>query len=157
MLQLRQVTSASDIATVRSLLLDYQRGLGVDLSFQDFQTEVRTLPGEYAPPGGSLLLALHDERPVGCVALRAAGGGRCEMKRLYVGAGTRGLGVGRALVQAVLDQARAIGYSQIVLDTLPSMADAQRLYEQFGFCDIPPYRMNPIAGTRYLGRSLAAE
>ena len=157
MLQLRQVISASDVAIVRSLLLDYERSLGVDLSFQDFQTEMRTLPGDYAPPSGRLLLALHDEVPVGCVALRAAGADRCEMKRLYVRAGTRGLGIGRALVQAVLDEARAIGYAQIVLDTLPSMAEAQRLYEQFGFCDIPPYRQNPISGTRYLCRSLGAE
>jgi len=154
-LKIRQATAARDIDTTRALLHDYQRSLGVDLSFQDFETELRDLPGEYAAPRGRLLLAWHGEVPVGCVALRAAGGERCEMKRLFVRAGTRGLGVGRALVEAVLDAASAIGYAQIVLDTLPMMADAQRLYETFGFRDIAPYRPNPIPGTRYLGRSVA--
>ncbi len=154
MLQIIQATSTDDFATVRALLREYQTLLGVDLSFQDFESEVSALPGAYAPPGGRLLLATHNYLPVGCVALREAGDARAEMKRLFVRPGTRGLGVGRALVLHVLNEALAMGYAEVVLDTLPSMAEAQRLYEQFGFYDIAPYRPNPIAGSRYLAKSL---
>jgi putative acetyltransferase len=154
MLHIIQAASAGDIDRVRELLLEYQALLGVDLSFQGFHDEVRDLPGEYAPPGGRLLLARHEGVAVGCVALRAAGGTRSEMKRLFVRPAARGLGVGNALVSRLLDEARGIGYTEIVLDTLPSMGDAQRLYEHFGFRDIAPYRPNPVAGTRYLGKSL---
>ncbi|MEO8189558.1 MAG: GNAT family N-acetyltransferase [Acidobacteriota bacterium] len=142
------------MTTVRTLLLEYQELLGIDLSFQDFEAEVNGLPGPYAPPGGRLLLATHDGIAVGCVALRAAAPSQSEMKRLYVRPAARGLGVGRALVSQVLSEARAIGYSEIVLDTLPTMAEAQRLYEQFGFHDVPAYRPNPVVGTRYLAKSL---
>ena len=153
-LQIVPATTASDIATVRALLGEYQARLGVDLSFQDFDAEVRSLPGDYAPPAGRLLLALHGDAAVGCVALRAAGGPRCEMKRLFVRPDTRGLGVGSALVTRVLQDARSAGYAEMVLDTLPTMTDAQRLYEQFGFHDIAAYRTNPVEGTRYLRKWL---
>jgi len=154
-LQILQAVNAEHLETIRTLLGEYQALLGVDLSFQDFAAEVRDLPGAYAPPAGRLLLALNDGTPVGCVALRAVLGTRCEMKRLFVRPGTRGLGVGTALVARVVDEARAIGYSEMVLDTLPSMGDAQRLYAQFGFLDTDPYRSNPIAGTRYLIKVLS--
>ena len=154
MLHIAQARSSEEIAVVRTLFLEYQSLLGVDLSFQDFEAEVRDLPGSYAPPRGRLLLATHEGEPVGCVALHAAGWPRAEMKRLFVRPEARGLGVGRALVSAVVTEAEAIGYAEIVLDTLPSMAEAQRLYEHFGFRDIPPYRPNPIQGTRYLSKSL---
>jgi GNAT superfamily N-acetyltransferase len=151
---IHQIASAHDVTTARGLLREYQALLGVDLSFQGFEDEVNGLPGDYAAPGGRLLLATHDGAAVGCVAVRAFHGSRCEMKRLFVRSSARGLGVGGALVSRVLDEARAIGYLEIVLDTLPMMADAQRLYEQFGFREISAYRPNPIAGTRYLGKSL---
>lgn len=143
-----------DIATVRLLFLEYQALLGIDLSYQDFDAELQHLPGEYAPPRGALLLAWHEEAPVGCVALRDAGSGRAEMKRLYVRPSVRGLGVGRALFAQLIDEARRMAYRELVLDTLPSMQSAQRLYEQFGFRDIPAYRQSPVAGTRFLGRVL---
>jgi len=154
MLHIAEVVTAEDIATVRALIREYQSLLGVDLGFQGFDAEMRNLPGDYAPPRGRLLLATHGGEPVGCVALRDAGASRSEMKRLFVRPGTRGLGVGNALVSQVIDDARMIGYAEIVLDTLPSMADAQRMYERFGFRDIAPYRENPIQGTRYLAKSL---
>ncbi len=154
MLRIVQALTADDVTTVRTLLLEYQKLLGIDLSFQDFEAEVNGLPGPYAPPGGRLLLATHDGVVVGCVALRAAAPSQSEMKRLYVRPAARGLGVGRALVSQVLSEARAIGYSEIVLDTLPSMVEAQRLYEQLGFHDVPAYRPNPVVGTRYLAKSL---
>ena len=154
MLKIDHVVTGDDLAVVRALFREYQALLGVDLCFQGFETEVLNLPGDYAPPGGRLLLAMHDGIPVGCAALRAANASRSEMKRLFVRPAARGLGVGRALVSQVLDEARAIGYSEIVLDTLPTMTEAQRLYDQFGFRDIPPYRANPIPGTRYLAKQL---
>ncbi len=154
MLRIAEALTADDIAIVRALLLEYQELLGVDLCFQGFEEEVNGLPGPYAPPGGRLLLATHDGVPVGCVALHASGPTQSEMKRLFVRPTARGLGVGRALVSEVLGEARAIGYAEVVLDTLPTMIEAQRLYEQFGFHDVPPYRPNPIQGTRYLAKSL---
>lgn len=161
MLMLTQARSANEIDLIRSLLRQYQQRLGVDLSFQGFDAELDALPGSYAPPSGRLLLALHEhtsheQRPVGCVALQRITSSRAEMKRLYVPPSARGLGVGRKLVAQVLADAQAIGYAEVVLDTLPNMLEAQRLYEQFGFRDIEPYRPNPIVGARYLGKSLTA-
>ncbi len=153
-MQLKQVESQEEIEIARDLLREYQRALGVDLCFQGFEAELAALPGAYAPPGGRLLLAWRDEEPIGCVALQRVDGARGEMKRLYVRPSARGLGLGRSLVTRILDDAKAIGYSEVVLDTLPSMIEAQRLYEQFGFRDIDPYRPNPIIGSRYLGKKL---
>jgi ribosomal protein S18 acetylase RimI-like enzyme len=153
-MQVTQAQSADEIAIVRSLMREYQQRLGVDLSFQGFAAELDALPGSYAPPSGRLLLAWHEQAAVGCVALQRIDASRAEMKRLYVPPGARGLGVGRRLVAQLLSDAQAIGYSEVVLDTLPTMNEAQRLYEQFGFRDIEPYRPNPIAGTRYLGKTL---
>jgi putative acetyltransferase len=154
MLQVTQAQRADEIDIVRSLLREYQQRLGVDLSFQGFAAELDALPGSYAPPSGRLLLAWHEQAPVGCVALQRIDASRAEMKRLYVPPSARGLGVGRKLVAQLLSDAQAIGYSEVVLDTLPTMSEAQRLYRQFGFRDIEPYRPNPIAGTRYLGKML---
>lgn len=154
MLNISQASTSEEIAAVRALMFEYHALLGVDLSFQSFDAEVRDLPGSYAPPRGRLLLATHDGSAVGCVALHEAGWPRAEMKRLFVRPSGRGLGLGRALVSAVLAQAVGIGYTEVVLDTLPSMAEAQRLYEHFGFRDIPAYRPNPVQGARYLSKSL---
>ncbi len=153
-LQIAQVATLDQIAAVRLLLREYQALLGVDLTFQGFEAEVRDLPGEYAPPNGRLVLATCAEVPVGCVALRPAAGTRCEIKRLFVRPGARGLGAGKSLVSFILAEACAIGYSEVVLDTLPGMVEAQQLYEKFGFCDIAAYCSNPIAGTRYLAKSI---
>jgi putative acetyltransferase len=154
MLVITHAQSADEIAIVRSLMREYQQRLGVDLSFQGFAAELHALPGSYAPPSGRLLLAWHEQTPVGCAALQRVTSSRAEMKRLYVPPSARGLGVGRRLVTQLLAEAQAIGYAEVVLDTLPTMNEAQRLYEQFGFRDIEPYRANPIAGTRYLGKTL---
>jgi ribosomal protein S18 acetylase RimI-like enzyme len=156
MLRVTQAQTTDEIERVRALMREYQLRLGVDLSFQGFETELAALPGSYAPPSGRLLLAVHEQTSVGCVALQRITSSRAEMKRLYVPPSARGLGVGRRLVGEILTAAQAIGYSEVVLDTLPNMREAQCLYEQFGFRDIEPYRPNPIAGTRYLGKSLTA-
>jgi putative acetyltransferase len=155
MIRVTQAHSADEIAIVRSLMREYQQRLGIDLCFQGFEAELAALPGSYAPPSGRLLLALHEDTPVGCVALQRVSDSRAEMKRLYVPPSARGLGVGRRLVTETLAAAKAIGYSEVVLDTLPNMVEAQRLYQQFGFREIEPYRPNPVVGARYLGKLLA--
>jgi putative acetyltransferase len=145
-----------DLETIRELMREYQAQLGVDLSFQGFDDELAALPGAYAPPSGRLLLARQGGTALGCIALRDAGDGRAEMKRLYVRPQARGLGLGRALAERIVEEARSAGYAAVVLDTLPSMGEAHRLYEQLGFRPIAPYNANPIAGTRHLGLPLRA-
>jgi putative acetyltransferase len=154
MIEIRESIDTAAVETVRGLFREYQEALGVDLSFQDFETELRTLPGDYAPPRGRLLLALADGVPAGCVAMRPLTSDTCEMKRLYVRPEHRASGLGRQLAERLIAEARSIGYQRMCLDTLPTMSGAQRLYERLGFKEIPPYRYNPIAGTRFLGLDL---
>ncbi|HYE95733.1 MAG TPA: GNAT family N-acetyltransferase [Rubricoccaceae bacterium] len=144
-----------DVATARTLFLEYARSLGFSLCFQGFDAELAGLPGAYAPPAGRLLLARVDRRVAGCIALRPTNeAGVCEMKRLYVRPAFRGYGVGRALAERLLDEARAIGYTRMRLDTTPAMQTAQRLYEALGFRDVEPYYPNPLPGVRYMALAL---
>ena len=140
----------------RELFVEYQQGLGVSLCFQGFEREAAHLPGDYARPRGRLLLARIAGEPAGCVALRPLEGGAGEMKRLYVRPAHRGMGIGRMLAECVIDEARALGYSTLKLDTLPSMKEAQRMYEELGFLDTDPYNDNPVEGVRFLALDLAA-
>lgn len=156
MIEIGEATQPEDVAVVRELLREYERALGVDLCFQGFAEEVAGLPGDYAQPRGLLLLARHGSDVAGCIALRPVDDAVCEMKRLYVRDAFRAAGLGRRLVERVIVAAHAIGYRRMVLDTLPTMVSAQRLYESFGFRDIAPYRHNPIGGTRFLGLELSA-
>src|ERR1700734_969049 len=145
---------AQDIAEIRQLLREYEAWLGTDLCFQDFENELAGLPGSYAPPSGRLLIATAKNaagnRSAGCVALRPFDESVCEMKRLFVRADFRGTGLGRRLARAIGDQARAIGYRKMRLDTLPQQREAHRLYASLGFGEIEPYRPNPIAGSLFL-------
>ena len=145
--------SPEEIEAVRRLFGEYQESLGVDLCFQGFDRELAELPGDYVSPGGCLLVAQRDEI-VACVALRRLDPETCEMKRLYVRPTQRGLGLGRALADAVIDEARRMGYRRMRLDTLPSMTEAAALYERLGFKEIEPYTANPVPGARFLQLAL---
>lgn len=134
----------------RALFREYAASIGVDLCFQDFDKELAGLPGGYVPPGGCLLLALVDDTPAGCVALRRIADGIAEMKRLFVRPEFRGKNLGRVLAGAVIDEARNRGYRRMRLDTLPSMKEAVALYRSLHFREIDPYRPNPIEGALYM-------
>ena len=144
----------SDFAEIREMLAEYAAWVAIDLSFQGFAREVRDLPGEYTPPGGGLYIARLHHVAVGMVAFRTCGDACAEMKRLYVRTTARGSGVGWRLIETVLAAARARGHHTMVLDTLPIMHSAQRMYEQFGFRDIAPYYASPIDGTRFMAKTL---
>ncbi len=158
--QLLPVETAAQLDTVRELFREYAAQLGVDLCFQNFERELATLPGDYAAPGGVLLLALVDGAAAGCVALRPLADvdypNACEMKRLYVRRAFRRFGLGRLLAQQLMDLATQAGYSTLLLDTLDDMEAARGLYTTLGFEEIPPYYYNPIPGAHYLKAELDA-
>lgn len=145
---------STDLELVRNIFQEYARTLSVDLCFQDFETELRQLPGEYAEPRGALVLARVDGEVAGCCALRPADTtdypNAAEMKRLFVRKAFRGFGLGRLLTERILDLAHLAGYSTVLLDTLDDMEAARALYEDLGFTEIPPYYHNPYAGAHYL-------
>ncbi len=149
MVTIVQATSAAEVEEARELFLEYGRSLDFSLCFQGFDEELAALPGCYAPPSGRLLLARGDGEYIGCVGLRDLGDGICEMKRLYLRPVARGTGLGRVLAEKVIAEARAIGYSRMRLDTLPSMGAALGLYDDLGFADIGPYCFNPVEGVMY--------
>ena len=148
---LRVVPSVSEatLSQARNLFREYAMMPGVAPCVEDFEREVVSLPGLYAPPGGILLLAMQDSagnsrEAIGCAALRRFDQEACEMKRLYVRPTYRGSGAGRELVSSLIAEARAIGYKRMLLDTLPSMEEAHKLYRTLGFREIPSYQKNPI-------------
>jgi len=151
---LAQATTPLALAHVRALFLEYAEGLGIDLAFQDFESELASLPGAYVSPRGALLLATYGIEVVGCAAVRPFEGEICEMKRLYVRPRHRGHGIGRMLAAAVVSVAREAGYARMRLDSLPWMEAAIALYRAMGFAEIPSYRYNPVPGTVYMGRAL---
>ena len=142
------------LTAARTIFSEYAASLSVDLGFQGFAQEVNSLPGEYAAPRGALLLITVDGSIAGCCGLRPidtpAYANACEMKRLYVRPAFRGLGLGRLLVEAALENARIAAYDCVLLDTLDDMEAARALYADLGFQDIPPYYQNPVAGAHYL-------
>ena len=147
---------AADLAAVAELFAGYAASLPTDLGYQDFDGELAALPGKYAPPTGELFLARDAAgAPLGCVGLRPLDeDGACEMKRLFLRPAARGLGLGRALTEAVIDQARRIGYRELRLDTLATMTTAQALYGSMGFERIDPYYAPTPDGTAFMGLRL---
>jgi putative acetyltransferase len=155
MVRIVQAESAQQIAEAKRLFQEYAAGLGVDLCFQNFGQELASLPGDYAPPDGRLLLAVDGDYTAGCVALRPLSDGVCEMKRLYVCTAFRGSGLGRRLAHEIMAEGRRIGYQHMRLDTLPFMSEAIALYRSLGFREIGAYRDNPIEGSLYMEADLA--
>ena len=146
MVQLVQVISSSSVELARELFKEYQTSLGIDLCFQDFEKELAELPGDYTPPSGRLVIAYCESELAGCVALRRMDETTCEMKRMYVRPDFRGKKIGRKLAEAIIEDARASGYTRMRLDTLPTMKEAIALYQSLGFRPIEPYRFNPVEG-----------
>lgn len=149
-LQIIDAHAALYLDDVRTLFNAYKEAIDTDLCFQQFEAELANLPGTYIRPAGCLLMAIYNNKPAGCVALRSLEKDIAEMKRLYVDPEYRGLGIGIKLIEEVISRARDIGYRHLRLDTLPSMTKAISLYESLGFIDIEKYTHNPIAGVRYL-------
>ncbi|MCX6595217.1 MAG: GNAT family N-acetyltransferase [Acidobacteria bacterium] len=150
--------SPEAVEAVRGLFQEYEAWLGIDLCFQSFEKELATLPGEYAPPGGALFVAREDETgpPVGCAGLRRLAADTVELKRLFVRPEFHGRGLGKQLLTAAIEQAMALGYQRMWLDTVPQLTTAIELYRRWGFREIPPYNHSPIAGALYFELSLPA-
>jgi carbonic anhydrase len=143
--------SAADIEHARELFKEYEAWLEIDLCFQGFEKELAELPGAYAPPNGRLLLAYDNGLLAGCVALRKIGDGVCEMKRLFVRREFQRKGLGRQLVNAIVSEAKQIGYQRMRLDTLPpKMNTAIALYRSLGFREIEPYYDNPVPRAKFM-------
>lgn len=150
---IRDARIPGDIPIARALLEEYAASLDVDLCFQDFARELAALPGDYAAPRGCLLLADDGSQAIGCVALRALADGDAsigEVKRLYLRPAARGRRVGRALAEAVIARARALGYRELKLDTLAMMTEARALYAALGFRPCAAYYRNPLPGVTYM-------
>jgi len=153
-MEIVEASGAERIAAVRDLFEEYWKSFGFTPCFQGFGDELEKLPGEYAPPGGALLIAEEDGAVAGCVAVRRVDETRCEAKRLYVRPAFRGKGTGLALLEAAMNRAREMGYRQVVGDTMPVMADALRMYERMGFERIEPYLKEPTPGAICIGLKL---
>jgi len=152
---IQQAESSEAVNRARELFIEYTAEWQLDLCFQNFEEELAGLPGDYAPPEGRLFLAFVDGELAGCVALRKIEEGVCEMKRLYVRPAFRKQGIGRALAKRIIEDARAVGYQRMRLDTLARMKEAVTLYESFGFRRIEAYRHNPLEDVVYMELKLS--
>ena len=155
MFEIRQAGSESDVEAARAIFREYEQWLGLSLCFQSFEEELAKLPGKYAPPDGRLYLARLDGEVCGCIALRKLEEGVCEMKRLYLRESARGNGIGLALIEKLIDEAKAIGYQRMRLDTHPpKMGKAVNIYKAHGFNEIQPYYDNPHKGVLFMEKIL---
>jgi putative acetyltransferase len=157
-IELLPARSHESLEQARTMFLEYQASLDVDLCFQGFSNELAGLPGDYAEPSGRLLLVLVDDVIAGCGGFRALLHSdhlnTCEMKRVYVRPAFRGLGIGRLLVNRLMGDARLAGYATMLLDTLSGMETARALYRETGFVEVAPHYINPIPGAHYLKAAL---
>lgn len=151
MVEIRQAVGVADIAAAGELFREYEAWLGMDLCFQGFEDELASLPGKYAPPSGRLLLAFVEDEPAGCIAMRGLSDDICEMKRLYLRENARGHGLGNRLIEALISESKAAGYTAMRLDTFPpKMGKAVGLYESHGFYPVEKYYDNPHDGVLYM-------
>ncbi len=150
-MEIIQAQSPAEIQRARELFEEYSSWLGINLCFQNFEKEFAELPGEYAPPSGRLLLAIEHDQSAGCVALRSIGEGACEMKRLFVRPDFRGKGLGKALAESIVSEARQMGYACVRLDTLPGKMElAIAMYRSLGFREVEAYYHNPVKGATFM-------
>lgn len=155
MLEIIQAEAPGQIEQARNLFREYEIWLGLKLCFQNFDEEVANLPGKYAAPEGRLFLAVFDGKSAGCAGLRKLQDKICEIKRLFVKEDFRGSGIGYKLIEKLIDAAYLTGYEKIRLDTYPpKMAKAVKLYESYGFREIPAYYHNPYGKTLYMEKVL---
>jgi GNAT superfamily N-acetyltransferase len=154
MAEIRQARFPEERGAVLAIFTEFVTSPSVSLDFQGNDQDFAALPGKYAPPAGAILLGWHEEQVAGCVAMRPADTGICEMKRLYVRPSARGTGLGRRLAEAILSCARQAGYSEMRLDVLPEFDRARRLYDELGFRAATPVTYNPVPGTEFLGLAL---
>jgi ribosomal protein S18 acetylase RimI-like enzyme len=155
MTEIQAAMLPNELPAIRGLFQEYADSLSFELDFQDFKEELATLPGKYAPPLGSILVARENGKTVGCVAVRPLGEGICEMKRLYVKPAHRGKKLGRDLAMAIIEEAKRLGYKVMRLDTVVEMKEASALYRALGFQPIDAYCYNPLAGAMYFELKLA--
>ncbi len=145
-----EASSPADLSVVRDLLREYQKAVGVNLLFEDFEGELAGLPGPYAPPGGRLLLVREGNETAGCGALRPLPSGAGEMMRMWIRPAFRGRGLGRDLARALLSGAREAGYKAVRLNTLAIMPEARALYRSLGFVQVAPEGGRQLPGTLFL-------
>lgn len=151
-----QATTDEHIESARTLFEEYAASLGFSLCFQNFDQELKNLPGDYAAPDGRLLLAVENDQLAGCIALRKLSDQACEMKRLFVRPAYRATGLGRTMVESLIDEACKLGYTHMRLDTIPGKMDkAIALYQSIGFVEIEPYCQNPVEGAKFMELKLA--
>jgi len=146
----RTALEPSDLAAVRDLWREYWESIGLPEEFQGFGEELKGLPGAYGAHGGALLIASFQTKPAGTIALRQLNDRAGEIKRLYLRPAFRGHGLGRHLLQTVIERAQAMGYEALYADTLPSMAEALSLYASLGFERVEAYAPNPTPGAIFL-------
>jgi len=149
MIKIEIAKTGEQIELARALFGEYARSLDFQLCFQDFQSELDSLPGEYASPDGCLLLAFYENNVAGCVAMRKLAEDTCELKRMYIKPAFRRLGLGRQLADTIINKARQAGYRKMRLDTIDTMIEAIDLYRSLGFEEVGRYRYNPIEGARF--------
>lgn len=153
-LRITEARWPDDRVIVEALFREYVASLAEDISFQNVDEELITLPGKYARPGGVVLIARDSADAAGAIAYRMAEPGVCEMKRLYVRPAFRGRDIGRELANELIEDARARGYRTMLLDTLASMQSARALYRDLGFVPVAPYYDNPLPGVAYMALEL---
>ncbi|MBK7650745.1 MAG: GNAT family N-acetyltransferase [Flammeovirgaceae bacterium] len=149
MIEFKEASSKKDYLVATDLFTEYVVQLGIDLSFQNFEEELASLSIMYSKPQGVLIIAMENEKAVGCFGIRKLEDSIGELKRMYIREKARGFGYGKQLLQNAIETAAQLGYSKMRLDTLATMGSAIHLYKQVGFYEMEPYRFNPMEGAKY--------